>query len=58
MKVKNKTRKMYASEFLIRSKDEDMVSRLKVIAAKRRMSVNGLILSAIDGILGKQKKSA
>lgn len=47
---KKTTRKRYATEFLVRSEDGKLMAKLKKIAQKKRMSVNSLVLIAIDNI--------
>lgn len=48
-------RKRYATEFLIRSDNENLVSDLKKVADKKRLSVNALILNQLDKVVANGK---
>ena len=50
---KSVVRKMYKSEFLVRSNDPDFIIKLKKIAAPKKWSVNTLIVNEMEKLILK-----
>jgi hypothetical protein len=57
MTKKKSRRKMYNTEFLIRSDNETLIADLDKIARPKGWSVNQLIVNTMEKVVEKSKKS-